>query len=184
LYVLGATLGHARRDKFEILANLFYDKSQPASELKSLAKDLTNLAKKRLDSCGKAPDSFFDLFMNTELKSAGLSFEMPLKEFQKAAKMKLPLKAELGPTLLAEDFIMEGIAFGARFPELTEKLWKRNSEVDLDEWHKWRERGLDMSEQPTRMTLDETEQEILRGVAVYVSQYYRELVEPLGLQLV
>jgi len=184
LYTLGAVLGHAQRDKFEILANLLYDKPQPANELKSVTNDLTNLAKKRLDSCSKAPDSFFDLFMNTELKAAGLSFEMPLKEFQKTAKIKLLLKQQPGPTDMAEMFVMEGIAFGARFPGLTERLWKRSSEIDSGEWKKWRERGLDIGEQPTRMTLDEAEQEILRGVAIYVSQYYPELAEPLGLQLV
>jgi len=187
LYMIAAALGHARRDKFEILVNLFYDRPQKRDELKSLTNDLTNLAQKRLDdyrsSYGKKPDSFFDLFIRTELNRAGLSFEMPPKRFEKAAKMKISLKMEHGPTFLAQDFIMEGIAFGASFHELTEKMWKRVSEIDLDEWRKWRERGLDIAEQPIPVTLEETEQEVLHVVAVYVSEYYPQLMEPLGLQL-
>lgn len=187
LYTLGAALGHARRDKFEILVNLFFDRPQERRELESLTNDLTNLAQKRLDryrsSFGKEPDSFFDLFIRTELDRAGLSFEMPPRRFEKTAKMKLPLKMEPGPTLSAEFFIMEGIAFGARFPELTEKVWKRSSEIDLDEWHEWRERGLDIAEQPIPITLEEAEREVLRVVAVYVSEYYPQLMKPLWLQL-
>lgn len=187
LYTMGTALGHARRDRFKILLNLLYDRPPKKAELKSLASDLTNLAQKRLDgycsSYSKEPDSFFDLFFRTELERAGFNFEMPPKSFQKAAKMKLPLKMEPGPTLLAEDFIMEGIAFGASFPELTERIWERSTEIDLDEWHKWRERGLDIAEQPTPMTLEETEQEVLHVVAIYVSEYYAELLKPLGLQL-
>jgi len=184
---MGAGLGHARHDRFKILLNLLYARPPKKAELNSLASDLFNLAQNRLDgyrsACRKEPDSFFDLFIKTELSRVGLSFEMPPKSFEKAAKMKLLLKAEPGPTFLAEDFIMEGIAFGARFPELTEKMWRESSDIDLDEWHKWRERGLDIAEQPTPMTLEETEQEVLHVVAVYVSEYYPELLKPLGLQL-
>jgi len=184
---MGAALGHARHDRFKILLNLLYGRPPRKAELNSLANDLFNLAQNRLDAYRSAyrkePDSFFDLFIRTELSRAGLSFEMPPESFQKAAKMKLPLKAEPGPTLLAEDFIMEGIAFGASFHESTERMWKRSTEIDLDEWHKWRERRLDIAEQPTPMTLEDTEQEVLHVVAVYVSEYYPELLKPLGLQL-
>jgi len=187
LYMMGIALGHARRDKFELLLNLLYDKPPKRGELKSLTNDLTNLAQKRLDdyrSCyEKEPNSFFDLFIKTELKRAGFDFEMPPKSLQKAARMKLPLKVEPGPILLAEDDIMEGIAFGASFPELTEKMWKRGSEIDLGEWHKWRERGLDIAEHPIPPVLEEVEREVLRVVAVYVSEYYPQLMKPLGLEL-
>lgn len=187
LYTMGVALGYARRDKFEVLANLFYSSPQKRGELKSLINDLTNLAHGRLDgyvdSYEKQPDSFFDLFIRTELKKADLSFEMPPKRLQKAAKMKLPLKMAYGPLQMAAGFIMEGVAFGASFPELTEKMWKKSCGIDLDEWHKWRERGVDITEQPTPMTLEEAEQEVLHVVAVYVAEYYPQLMKPLGLHL-
>jgi len=187
LYMMGIAIGHAQRSKLETLLSLLYDRPPKEGELESLTNDLVNLIEQRLDSYrssyGKEPDSFADLFIRTELKDNGLTFEMPPKSFEKAAKAKLLLKTEPGPLFEAEMFILEGIAFGASFPELTENLWKRSYETDLSEWQKWRTRGLDIPEQPEPITLEEAERDFLHVVAVYVSQYVPELMKPLGLQL-
>ena len=44
LYAMGVALGHARRDRFETLVNLFFDRQQPEQELNSVCHDLANLA--------------------------------------------------------------------------------------------------------------------------------------------
>ena len=187
LYTIGIAIGHARRDKFEILLSLLYDTPPKRVELESLTNDLVNLIEERLgsyrDSYAKEPDSLSDLFIKTELNNNGLTFEMPPKSFEKAAKTKLLLKTESGPLFMAETLILEGIVFGARLPELTERMWKRSCETDLSEWQRWRTRGLGIPEQPEPITLEEAERIFLPVVAVYVSGYCPELMKPLRLQV-
>lgn len=187
LYTMGIAIGHARRAKFEILLSLSYDTPPQRGELESLTNDLVNLIRGRLgsyrESYAKEPDSLSGLFIKTELKDNGLSFELPPKSFEKAAKRKLLLETESGPLFVAESFILEGIAFGASFPELTERMWNSSSETDLTERQEWRTRGLDIPEQPEPITLEEAERIFLPLVAVYVSQYHPQLMKPLGLKL-
>jgi len=80
-------------------------------------------------------------------------------------------------------YFLEGIALGAAFPELTERIWTYEM-IDIELWARARRQGLKLSKQPrTPVTLEERAREVLVEVAQYVTEYFPELVEPLGLRL-
>lgn len=75
----------------------------------------------------------------------------------------------------------EGIGFGSQFPELTERMYRSHENIDMDEWSDARKHGLDIPERPDIVSLEEREQSALQILAAYASEFYPELLEPLGL---
>ena len=176
-YQTGAVLGRARRDRLEILARMLCSPGQEGEFCDSVAL----LAGKRIDRYGKEPDSFFDFLFTTEYQHAGINWPEDYRGVMRMAKKKIPLK-ELAP--LFEGFMLEGVAFGAAFPELTERMWRGTYETfDPEARELARRYGVDVPEQFTPVPLEQREQEVLAEVAVYSTEHFPELVEPLGLRL-
>jgi hypothetical protein len=178
LYQTGAVLGRARRDRLETLAKMFSD---PGRE-REASNWLQDLAAKRIDKYGREPESFFDFFMTTGYEKAGVSWPpASLDAIKRVDNEKIPLEQTDGTLKM---FVLEGIGFGAKFPELTERMWKQTYETfDLEAWDTARRYGLDVPEEPTPLPLEQREQEVLAEVAVYATEHFPELVEPLGLRL-
>ncbi len=185
LYQTGAVLGRARRDRLETLAKMF---SEPGRERES-SNYLQDLAAKRIDKYGREPERFYDFFMKTEYEKAGVSWpamldaggRVDLDAMKRVRKEKIPLD-QADQTLRM--FVLEGIGFGAKFPELTERMWRQTYETfDLEVWDDARRHGVDVPEEPTPIPLEQQEQEVLAQVAVYATEHFPELVEPLGLRL-
>lgn len=188
LYTAGAILGRAQRSKLSILAKML---SVPGSEEENMSW-LQEQAKKRLDKfrsdVGKEPDRFDEFILFREFEGAiGLSMEDWLKahtegdtKIMKAANEKVSLeKAEP----IIKMFGVEGIGFGGSFPELTERMYRNAFEnVDMEAWADARAHGLAISEKPTLLTLEEQEKLVLQMTAVYASEYYPELLDPLDLR--
>lgn len=179
LYEAGAILGRARRDKLMLLAKII-----PVEEGREhgFINFLQRLARERLEKFGKEPTSFINFVMSTELEKVGLSLTASnFKTLKKAMEEKWPL-AKTEPFIILRG--EEGIGFGSCFPELTEKMWRRTYEaIDMDQWSEARAYGLTLPEKPPKMSFEEQEQNVLEMVATYVSEYYPELVDPLGLRL-
>lgn len=179
LYQTGAVLGRAHRDRLETLAKMFSD--YPGRE-REASDWLRDLAAKRIDNYSREPESFFDFFMTTEYEKAGVSWPPASPDaIKRVDNEKIPLE-QAGDTLNLLG--LEGIGFGARFPELTERMWKQTYEIfDLEAWDRARRYGVDVPEEPTPLPLEQREREVLAEVAVYATEHFPELVEPLGLRL-
>jgi len=177
LYLTGAVLGRARHDRFEALARMFSDPGRE-SEVCDFLRDE---ALKRLQEYGREPDSFVDFFMQTEFRRVGLKCGDP-NDMKRADKGKIPLGAGEGHLKM---FMLEGTGFGASFPELMERMWRQTYETERDSEMRAAliRAGLDVPQEWTALPLKQREQEVLLQVAAYATEYYPELVEPLGLRL-
>lgn len=188
LYMTGAILGRARRNKLSILVEMLV---VPGTEANKFLEFLQECAQKRLEKfrneVGKDPDRFDEFILIREFESTtGLSltsfeaYARGNKKILKACDEKFPLeKAE--PYI--KMFGIEGIGFGSSFPELTEKMYRNAFEkIDMDVWARARAHGLAIPEKPTIISLEEQEETVLQMVAAYTSEYYPELLESLDLR--
>ncbi len=200
LFLKGAILGRARRDRLEIVAkmllgleivaNTFAQLGLPgqaareaaASEegvFEYLRKVASDGVKYYRDHCPKEPESFLDLWLT--------SFSPPEVDFRDLQKMRelAKRKIRLGVALQQADiWLLAGISFGTTFPELTERMWRQEYEKhDPEAWAFWRRHGLDIPEKFTPLPLEEMEQQVLAEVTSYVTEYFPELVDPLSLRL-
>jgi hypothetical protein len=182
LYENGTILGRARSDKLTILAKLF--PTDPGKE-ENFINELQNVAQERLNEYKrefeKEPSSFLDIFYLLELKKVGLSLaDTDLKTLKKALGEKCSLKQFENHIKMSG---LEGIGFGSRFPELTERMYRNYHEnIDMDKWSEARAHGLTIPEEPTRISLKEQEEAVLQMTAAYASEYYPELLDPLDLR--
>jgi hypothetical protein len=197
LFLKGAALGRARCNSLEIVAKLlvgleslaetFAQFGLPGQEaansedfvyeyLRKVASDGMAYYEKRYQ---KEPDSFLGLWLT--------SFAPPEGDFRDPQRMRglAKRKIRLGVALQQSDaWLLAGISFGATFPELTERMWRREYEKhDAKILASARQHGLDVPEKFTPLPLEEMEQQVLVEVASYVKEYFPESVEPLSLHL-
>lgn len=209
-YEAGAILGRARRDKLDILkkmlsisglnfANVIKD-SQEAGK-----KRFEEFKKDYMDEPETFSDFIYwplweratrltlsDLFRPSNIKARERVRKRLSKIIQKKLGGKVPLE-EAQPKL--GGFLLEGLGFGSTFPELTEKMFKniydKKNEEEL--WSISKALGFSTPEDLSRRiglstpegyppTLREKEKLILGTVALYASQYYPELLDPLDLR--
>ena len=184
----GALIALAKLDKLMILSQMV---TVPGREREMLdwAKDL---AKRRfdqyLDVYGQDPWSLLFLFTATEYCKAGVLIPFAgvggritrthTKQVSEVAAVKIPLEDGLRKT---EEAMLEGLGFGATFPELMEKWYREETEpIDEELWSQAAKRGL-LPETPTNTTLEEQEEVVLSIVAAYAQAYHPELVDALDL---
>lgn len=188
VYQAGALIARAKLDKLMILAQMV---TRPGREQEMLdwAKDL---AKTRFDQYvdvyGQEPWSLLFLCTATEYWKAGVLVpfagvggritETNTKQVSKMAAVKIPVEDGL-PRI--EEAMLEGLGFGATFPELVEKWYREENEpIDEELWSRAAKHGL-LPETPTNTTLMEQEEVVLSMVAAYAQAYHPELVDALGL---
>jgi len=196
LFLKGVIFGRARCDRLEVVAKMFIGLECVANTFVQigLSRETANqenwvfehIRKVASDGmayyqncCQKEPDSFLDLWLT--------SFTPPEADFRDMQKMKklAKRKIRLGKALqLSDNWLLVGISFGATFPELTERIWEQEYENhDPETWASARRHGLDIPEEFTPLPLKEMEQQVLAEVTSYVTEYFPELVDPLGLRL-
>lgn len=196
----GAAFGRARCDKLEIVAKLFVGLEaleamflpfRPPSLLPTQSVNNEQWVLESLRKVGsdgvcyyrnhqrKEPESLMDLWLT--------AFAPPHADFQDigTTMMLARSKIRLGEALRRLDlWLFAGISFGANFPDLMEEMWRQWFEtVDQKSWAEAHQAGLDIPEKFTPLTLEEMEQEVLVGVASYATEYFANLVDPLGLTL-
>ncbi|MBI4505166.1 MAG: hypothetical protein HY691_06495 [Chloroflexi bacterium] len=170
LYTSGAILGRSRREKLDILMVMF-SRSGAESSVASLAQQE---AERRLTQYNGTPDSFFDFLLATEVPGGKVAL---FRDFEK----DMPIEAAYPFGAMK---VVEGVGFGARYPDLTEHLWRRSYEnLDTARWQDARAHGLNIPEHPQIVRFEDREQALLLDVAGFASLHYAELVEPLGLRV-
>jgi hypothetical protein len=178
LYESGAIIGCSKRDRLEILAHMIV---LPGKETQFVA-DSQSQAKKRLHELGRDPTSIFDLVWSTELAKVGLTLP-DFPDFKRKSKPfyeKLPCDPHLEARL--KMFILEGVGFGSLYPGLAEKMWRHSHEaIDKGQWSQLRTLGLEIAEDPSPVTFEQETERVQDILAAYASEYYPELMGPLGL---
>jgi len=195
LFSEGAIFGRARPDKLEVIAKMFighdavhallapFGGSEAANSQQWVFECLRKVAsdgmKYYLDNRHKEPDELLDLWLTSFVPP-----EVDFRDFGKAKRFAKQ-KIRLGHALQQSDsWLFVGISLGATFPELTENMWRQSFEtVDRESWAMARKAGLDIPQDFTPLPLEEMEQKVLVEVASYVTEYFPELVDPLGLHL-
>ena len=176
VYESGAILGRARRDKVDCLAEMTGVWSIPANEIGSLIQDL---ASKRLNEFVKnearEPKSFEELIRYTVWEAALKRHDYKI-DYQRR-RIDVPTALKYLRTL-----VLEGIGFGSRFAELTERMYRQHYEcIDMKSWNEAKQRGADIPDQPKIVTLEAVEEDILVHITAVVQDSYPKLLEPLGL---
>lgn len=199
LYEAGAILGHAMKDKLNILSEMFSDKS--SNEFwGEMAQERLYMFKKRFK---KEPDTFQEFIFERKLQLAtGLH---PYDAWQLAAckspkvldiyDRKIPLIVSENGVLTPRKketqgeirwMVQEGIGFGSHFIKLTERMnnyfWE-SVQLHIDRFSKeYSERYGNPGIPGFVMSFKEQEKEILTAVAFCAKIHYSELISPLGLE--
>lgn len=196
IYSIGAALGHAMRDKLDILVKLFFvpgAKQCEADRIMSLCKkDARENVEEFRNKYGRDPDTFGDFIsyrkvenrlrkegIRLSAKDASKAYAEGDRKIQKIFHEKVDLE---GIERIMYSPLLQGIHFGSSFPELTERMYQKAYEEDRDfgtrpEWH-----GLTIPEELKAWSLKETQKAVLQMVAAYASKCYPELIDPLGLR--
>jgi hypothetical protein len=196
LYSIGAALGHALRNKLDILVKLLCvpgAKEYEADRIMSLCKkDARKNFEEFINEFGREPDTFgeFISYRNVEkrLRNAGirLSAKDAVEAYahgDKKIKNIFDEKVDLeGIDRIMMPPLLQGIQFGSSFPELTEKMYHKAYKENDNYWTGTWAHGLDTPSELKPWSLEETQRAVLQMVAVYTSEYYPELLDPLDLR--
>jgi hypothetical protein len=173
IFSKGALFGRARSDRLETFATMF---STPGGEGEFCDWMYQN-ARNRLEKYGKEPDTFRDFWVKTEIPELE-ALPFPAEKAVRHLGKTCPLE-EI--ELKAASWVLKGIGFGATYPELTEKMWRRSHETppDAGEWEMAERIGVvDAPWNPT--TLEEMEHTVLLTVAYFVGEYFPNWSSRLG----
>lgn len=183
LYERGAILGRARSRFLPQLLEMCLLPKHTLEDVPGLEKFTTEQVHSRLSRFAGSATSFFDFYLTTEAARAegqslpaGYGFQF----LQAHGKRKVPLETSVA--MLWGDST-EGVAFGAMYPQLAETMMRAYSEMDPEEWRRFRSAGLDIPDRPPTATVDQLEQEVLSVVAPFAAHFYPHLVRPLKLAL-
>lgn len=197
LYSIGAALGHALRNKLDVLTKLLFvpgAKGYKANRIVSLCK---KDAKKNLDEfiseLGREPHTFGDFVsyraVENFIRNRGgirLSAEDAVEAYTRGdRKIKKIFDEKVdseGIERITTPLFWQGIQFGSSFPELTERMYQKARKEDDDFWSRTGAHGLGIPETLKPWSLEETQRAVLIMVALYASEYYPELLDPLGLR--
>jgi len=195
LYSIGAALGHALRNKLDILVKLLFApgaKECEADRIMSLCKkDARKNLEEFRNEYGRDPYTFGDLTsyrsVENRLRNEGirLSAEDAIESYihgDRKIKKIFDAKVDLeGIERILFPALLQGIHFGSSFPELTERMYRKAHEDDEDFWaRKWH--GITIPEELEAWSFEETQKAVLQMVAAYTSEYYPELLDPLDLR--
>lgn len=198
IYAVGAALGHALRYKLDIFQTLLFVPTIDTGERNRLIGLCKADARKNLEAFrnqhGYEPPTFLDFgfFSSIEhfLQSERIeltpheAFQAYVNGDRKVKKLKKLLDAEVDAKGIGQEIIimfLQGIQFGSSFPQLTETMYRSAFEDDMDFWDHSPAHGLVIPKEMRAKTLEETQKSFLPIVASYVSQYYPELLDSLGL---
>jgi hypothetical protein len=196
LYSIGAALGHAMRNKLDTLAKLLFVSGKESHRIDEVMRLCKKDARKNLEEFrnkhGRDPDTFGDfisyrsvenLLRNKWVKLSAKEATEAYTEGNRRIKKIFDLQVELeGNEQRMIIMLLQGIQFGSSFPELTERMYQKACEDNKNFWAgKWH--GLTIPEELKIWSLEETQRAVLRMVAVYTSEYYPELLDPLGLRV-
>ncbi|MBU4227135.1 hypothetical protein KJ987_02680 [bacterium] len=209
-YETGAVLGYARGNKLDILNKMLSMQDMIFDNIikdmqKSEKKRLDDFKKEH----GGKPDTFADfIYWPLWERATGLTLDDLFKPLgwetlgRTRKRLSNIIQKKLGSKVPFEQaqpeiggFLLGGLGFGSTFPDLTVKMFKNiyNKKNEGELWSISKTLGLSTPEDLSRRiglstpegyppTLREKEKLILGTVALYTSQYYPELLDPLDLR--
>ncbi len=180
LYETGAILGYTFRDRLPSFVGLFTESGHEADAVAHIGDP----AARRLAGLGEEPKDFTDLFWKPEaerlmkiMRDQGLTKCCGWSDFPAVAKQKMRL-ADIFSNLQVAAW--EGIGFGSRYPELTQKLFAHAEDVEV--WKEARAAGLDIpAAPPRRKAIWEREGEARAMIRPYIEKVRPDLLLNLGL---
>jgi len=204
VYLIGAVLGRALRDRLNILSRLFFIPGTEENHIKRITALCKKDARKNLKEFegqrGRGPRTFDDFIFYRGIEGllSAVSVQMSPrdayeaylrgdKKLKKVLDQKVDAKGE-AEEAVAKRFmqlpLLQGVFFGSSFPELTQTMHQKAWEDDRGFWARIWPHGLVMPEEFKAASLEETETTVLLIVADYASKYYPEFIDALGLMSV
>ena len=175
LYEIGAMLGRFWRDKLPIVMKMFEVEGKRAQ----FTQFWSEQPKKRLQLYKGEPASFPIFVVQTDLE---MFMGKKLEDLLKVGDKKLYHEEGQQWLRLSETSIIEGIMFGAMFPDLTHTMLVNEYEkIDIASWEEARRYGVTLPEKPPHTTVADKEREALALARDYVMEYHPELMGDLGL---
>ncbi|MBN2075096.1 MAG: hypothetical protein JW762_06050 [Dehalococcoidales bacterium] len=203
VYLIGAVLGRSLRNKLPMLVKLLFVPGTEESQIDRVTalcrKDAGKNFKEFKEWCDDKPLRFDDFLFYRRIESllgnanihmsprnAYVDYLNGDKKLKKIFEQKVDAKRDpeksVGEPLLI--LLLQGIFFGSSFPEVTQTMYQKAWENDRRFWTRLWPDDLVMPEDLKEANLDEAEILIDLIVADYVSEYYPELIDGLGLMSV
>ena len=181
MYETCSILGYLYRDRFLIFLELLAEDGRQNDLINYISEPATD----RLLKLSKEPQNFYDLFFESEVTSLMKKMHsyrlIQYSEFQdfiKIFKNKIRLDYFLTHLQLLAG---EGIGFGYKYPELTEKFFE--SKYDEKEWKKWNDYGLDIgSKPPAKIPFTTLQSNAKALITPFVEKVRPDLLDTLGLK--
>jgi hypothetical protein len=174
-FEIGGVIGASLKSKLRVLARML----GPGAGFHKVAEDLlaradTKLSEFRSLMSGQDPDSLLELFTVGELRAKGA----PGNALHAWANKKVEVGMALGGCDVA---LVQGIGFGARFPELTARLWKATWERDKEAFaEEMKATGLPLQSPTSKVTFEVRAEQIVESVQVIAAARFGDLSGYLG----
>jgi len=182
LFESNAILGRSFRDRAESFALPFFAKDD--TELGDATDFMRSLGRKIAETAPHASTIWQVVIMRAMADQGVQPLSIPLAQTQwllSRSHERQPLDDALTVGVL---FAIRGAGFGMEFPKRLEELYSRSyAKGDPELWNSAFKYGVvDGPEQPEPVPIEEREQAHRADFAEFCSQFYPELLGPLGLQ--
>jgi len=181
LFEICCALGYTYRDRMETFAILFFEEGKE----KNVTEVLLAAAAERHEKYKIEHKNFFDFYLCTEGPEMMMRFHkykiLPTANWTDFHKVYKSIVENRVAILTLPMLGAEGIAFGYKYPELTEKLF--SFVYDTDKWSMMFKAGLDIgSEPPKTIPLETMQIEAKNFIKPFVDRHYPELLSSLNLK--
>ena len=168
--VKGTAMGYTFRDKYELLLSTMVK----PDKIEKYARELSDMAQRRIESYSQEITSIIDFVIATELAKDKLSFD----SFLERAKKKIKID-DAGPRLKL--MFEEGTAFGANYPDIVTKIISVEKRTSSFDWEKAKLMGLDFNIQNQELDLAFLKKWATHNLGLYCRECFQELIAPLNL---
>lgn len=169
-YVKGAAMGYTFRNKYEQLLSTMVK----PGKIEQYAKDLSNMAQKRIDSNNQEINSIIDFVIATELAKDKLGFDSFLEQSKKKVKID-----SAGPRLKL--IFEESTAFGANHPDIVTSVISVEKRTSSFDWEQAKLMGLNFNIQTQELDLAFLKRWATHNLGLYCRECFPELIAPLNL---
>jgi len=183
-YETSSVLGYTYRDKFSTLIELIAEDGG----VNNLMNYITTPATNRISELKDTPNNFYELFFEKEaidiMKMLLSTNQIEHDNWHDFLPKNFKLKISLGFAFSKLQMtVAEGIGFGYKYPELTEKfLSYKYDESTKAKWRKWFNHGLDIgAEPPENPPLQTLQLDAKKLIKPFIEMVRPDLLETLEL---
>ena len=183
VFTMSAVLGYARRDKLDALMQLLppIQFRPDADAASSKAAHFEWMVLQGLQRMRREPTTLLDYWAHTHYPAVAPENLGDPRTQRDLLKEKVKLSRAMEDVTW---YAGEGLAFGAKLPQLFERLYEEQFErrVEQDAWDSARASGLDIPTQQGVIPMTEMARDILVEVSEFASRVFPELVDALDLR--